>query len=204
MATPRPPFYIVENFLNIKQCEQIVDDLGFYSPDVDSEGLPVKMMKHHDKSEESIFERLIPLIPNIENYFGTGYRGTEKISFEYFPTGSDGEVLCESSSWINKKWVKTRDRDLTAVVFLSDYHDGQDFDYDYEVYGGKLEFPIWDFGFNPRRGTLVVYPSSPHFINGTSRILAGDLLQARIHFASQLPYLFDPADFPGNYNTWFR
>lgn len=189
-----------------KICEQIVDSLGFYSPDVDGNGNSLKMYRYKEDTEITVFEHLQPLIPKIMEYYGTeGYQGTETIQFEYFAEGIKPEPVCENSDFTKrqKKWVRTKNRDISAILFLYDYNDEPPFDSDYECYGGKLEFPQHGFGFNPQRGTLIVYPSVPHFINATSMIQYGEMVQARIHIATQLPYLYNPQNFPGNYKTWF-
>lgn len=204
MANQKCPFLIYEDFLSPKRCEFIVDSLGFYAPDTDTEGNPIKMSRHHEGSERVIFDRLESYIPNITKYYEIGYRGTEQMSFEYLAEGTVSEPVCENSNYINKQWARTKDRDLTGILFLSDYNDNPPFDSDYEVYGGKLEFPQHGFGFNPQRGTLIVYPSGPHFINANAAILAGDLFQVRMHIAADIPYMYDPKKFPGNYKTWFR
>jgi hypothetical protein len=203
MATPKSPFYVVQNFISPKQCEMIVDDLGYYSPDLDPEGKPIKMMRHHEPSEKIIYEKFKSLIPKLEAYYDFEHRGTEHITFEYMAAGVKPEPVCDSSKWIKKKWVRTKDRDFSAVLFLSDYQEDVPFDSEYEVYGGKLEFLQHKFGFNPQRGTLIVYPSSPHFINAFSEIFVGDLYVARFYIASQMPYLYQPDEFPGNYLSWF-
>jgi len=51
---------------------------------------------------------------------------------------------------------------------------------------------------------LILFPSEPHFINGTTPIHAGDSFQVRFHVAASEPFLYDPADFPGDYTTWFE
>lgn len=204
MATPKSPFLVIENFLSPKNCEVIVDSLGFYSPDVDSEGDPLKMFRYNEKAEELIFDRLKPIIPQVMAYYDTEYQGTEQIIFEYLAEGTTSEPVCENSNYIRKKWVRTKNRDITGMLFLSDYNENAPFDNEYEVYGGKLEFPQHGFGFNPQRGTLVFYPSGPHFINANAAVVAGDLYQARIHIASLMPYLYNPALFPGDYRSWFK
>ena len=204
MAIAKSPFYVIGNFLSPKACEQIVDELDFYTPDVDPEGNPIKMYRYREEAEMSIFQRLQPIIPTLMEYYDTeGYRGTETIQFEYFAAGIPPEPHCENSNYVRQKWARTKDRDLTGVLFMYDYNDDPPFDTDYECYGGKLEFPQHGFGFNPQRGTLVVYPSGPHFINATALIKAGDLVQARIHIATKLPYLYNPNNFPGDYRSWF-
>ncbi len=203
MATPKSPFYVIQDFITPKLCEAIVDNLGFYSPDVDTDGTPIKMIRYSEESETILYDRLQQYIPKLMHHYESEYRGTEQIIFEYHAQGTKPTPLCENSSYVKKKWARTRDRDFTGVLFLSDYNDNPPFDNDYEVYGGKLEFPQHQFGFNPQRGTLIVYPSGPHFINASADIFAGDLYQARIHIASAMPYLYQPEDFPGDYTTWF-
>ena len=204
MATPKSPFYIIQDFISPKHCEQIVDNLGFYTPDVDQKGKPIKMMRHHEPSELLIYEQVKPLIPEIEEYYEIKHRATESVSFEFYAEGTTPKPVCENSIWINKKWTRTVDRDISAVLFLSDYQENVPFDSDYEVYGGKLEFPQHGFGFNPERGTLIIYPSTPHFINAVSDIMFGDLFVAKFHLSAFMPYLYDPEKFPGDYRTWFK
>jgi len=203
MATPRTPFVVVQNFISPKQCEIIVDDLGYYEPDTNPEGKPIKMMRHHEASEKIVYNKFQALIPTLEQYYDFEHRGTEHMSFEYLAAGVEPEAVCDNAKWVNKTWVKTKDRDFSAVLFLSDYQDKVPFDSDYEVFGGKLEFLQHKFGFNPERGTLVVYPSGPHFINAFAEILAGELFVARFFIAAQTPFLYQPANFPGNYLSWF-
>ena len=203
MATPKSPFYVVQNFLTPKQCEIIVDNLGYYSPDLDHEGTPIKMMRNHEESEKIVYDKFKTLIPTLEKYYNFEHRGTELMTFEFITEGVVPEAVCDNSKWINKKWVKTKDRDFSAIVFLSDYQENLPFDSDYEVYGGKLEFLQHKFGFNPERGTLIVYPSGPHFINAISEVIAGDLFLARFYLAGQMPFLYQPDSFPGNYLSWF-
>lgn len=137
-------------------------------------------------------------------HYGIEYKGTEPIKFEWYPPGASKPLHAENSEFIKEKWLRVRACDLTAVLFLSDYQNSPAFDQEYEVYGGKLEFPQHQFGFNPNRGTLVVFPSAPHFINQSTTVLAGDLYQARINIVAKAPYLYDPTKFPGNYTVWFK
>jgi len=204
MASTKSPFLIVEELLSPKLCEQIIDDLQYYVPDTDDEDTPIKMSRHHEPSESIIYEHIKPFIPQFEQHYNFKHRGTELMNFEFHAEGVEHEVVCDNSSYIKKKWARTKDRDFTAVVFLVDYQDQPPFDSDYEVYGGKLEFPQHNFGFTPSRGTMIVYPSGPHFLNAFSNIIAGDLFVAKTHFAAEVPYFHDPASYPGDYKTWFN
>lgn len=203
MTVAKSPFYVVPDFLTPKNCEVIVDNLGLYNPDVDSEGNPIRMIRGHEGAEQHIYNKFQYFIPVLEKYYGFEHLGTEPTVFEVYPEGFVPSVQCENSSWVKKKWMRTKDRDFTAVLFLSDYQDKIPFDSDYEVYGGKLEFPQHQFGFNPQRGTLIVYPSDPHFINAIAEVAAGELYIAKFHIAATKPYLYNPAQFPGDYRTWF-
>lgn len=204
MATPKSPFKVYQNFLSAKACESIVDDLGFYDPDIDEEGNPIKMYRHHEPSRNIIYSHFKQLIPELEQYYNFSHRGTEDLTFEFMAQGCVTEPLCENSNYTSKKWARVRDRDITGLLFLSTYQDKIPFDNDYEVYGGKLEFPQHNFGFTPERGTLLMYPSGPHFINAFAPILSGDLFVVRFHLAGQMPFLYNPKEFPGDYTNWFN
>lgn len=200
----KSPFFVVQEFISPLMCEEMIDALDVYEPDTDSEGNPIKMVKFNEGSEQAIFERFQHLIPDIEKYYDIEYVGTERILFQWYPESTVSTPHCESSSYLNKKWVKMKNRDVSFVLFLSDYQDNIPFESEYEVYGGKLEFPQWGFGFNPQRGTLIGFPSDPHFINVTTPILVGDLFQAKFHVAAVTPLLFNPQKFPGDYREWFK
>ena len=203
MASPKSPFMVFQEFLSPKSCEDIVIDLNFYTPNYDAEGDPTMLMRAHEQSEHIIYTKFQSLIPKIEEYYGFEHRGTESVMFEYYAEDTKPILHCENSDWIRKKWVRTRDRDITCLLFFNTFQDKVPFDGDYEVYGGKIEFPQHGFGFNPEWGTMIVFPSGPHFINSTSHIIAGELVMARFHLAAKMPYLYNPTKFPGDYRSWF-
>ena len=200
----KSPFYVVEEFVSPLLCEELVDICGFTVPDTNKLGKQIKTTKTNEQAETIVYDRLVNIIPELEGHYQLLYKGTERVQFEWFPSNSRGEFACENSNFLRGKWLRTKQRDLSAILFLSDYQENTPFEQEFEVYGGKLEFPQHQFGFNPQRGTLIVYPSDPHFINITSDILVGDLFQARIQIAAQTPYLYNPQLFQGNYTTWFK
>ena len=200
---PKSPFFVVQDFVSPQTCEDIVDTIYVVDPDVDKDGHVVPTTRTNDEVEQLIFERLSQLIPSLEQYYDIEYKGTERIRFECFPAGSVGEHHAENSNFVRGKWLRTKQRDLTAVLFLCDYQDTPNIELEFEVYGGKLEFPQHKFSFNPTRGTLVVFPSDPHFINITTPVIVGDLYQARIQIAAKNMYIYNPQAFPGNYTMWF-
>lgn len=198
----KSPFLIYQNILSPLICENIIDGLNITVPDYDINGNPLISLRHNKKHEMGIFERIEPLIPSIEEHYGIEYRGTERPTVEWLPEGAEDEFRCGNSEYLHKKWVRVRDRDLTGIIFLVDQQETVPFDPDFEVKGGKLEFQQHGFGFNPERGTMIVFPAGPHFIHRTAPILAGDLFQVRFHIAAQEPFLYQPADFPGDYRSW--
>ena len=199
----KSPFYIVEEFISPLMCEDITAELDFTVPDTDKDGHPIKSIRTNETAERVLYERLLVLLPELQGYYQTIYKGTERMKFEWFPEGSVGDNECGNSVFVRGKWLRDKQRDFTAILFLSDFQDKPAFEKDFEVYGGKLEFAQHSFGFNPTRGTLVVFPSDPHFINTTSRVQIGDLFQVRIQIAATQAYLYDPKNFPGNYTSWF-
>lgn len=200
----KSPFKVVPNFVSPLMCEEIIDELNFISPDTNIDGQPIMSKKFNEAFESMLFDRLEQVIPHLEQHYGFDYKGTEAMEFEWIPQGASIAPQCESSEYLNNTWVKTRHRDFTCVLFLTDHNDNPPFDEEFEVYGAKLEFPSHQFGFNPQRGTLVVYPSDPRFANGTAKAIVGDAHQVRIHIAAETPYNYNPKNFPGNYTVWFN
>lgn len=203
MAVARSPFLIYRNFISPLQCEEIIGDLRFFDPDVNADNKPIKMVRHNEKHEEDLYHRTQFIVPEVFKYYDAEYKGTEKMQFQYLAEGVVDEPECGNSQYLRNKWMRTKDRDFTGFLFLSEYNEDCDFDDNFEVYGGKLEFPQHNFGFNPERGTLVIFPSLPHFIYANSPVLAGDLFQVKLNFAAKRPYLYDPKVFPGDYRNWF-
>lgn len=200
----KSPFYIVENFVSPLMCEDIVDALELTVPDTDKDDKDVLTIKTSEIAEQIIYERMLQLIPSLEEYYGVTYKGMERVQFEWYPQESVGDMHCENSNFLRGKWLRTKQRDLSAVLFLCDYQETNQFEQEFECYGGKLEFPQHKFGFNPKRGTLIVFPSDPHFINTSTTVIVGDLYQARIQLAAQSPYIYQPQNFKGNYLSWFQ
>jgi hypothetical protein len=202
--TNKSPFFVVKEFISPLMCEELIDMCEFTIPNADKEEHELKTIRTCESAESVIYERLLQLVPTLQTYYGFDYKGTERVIFEWFPPESQNEFQCENSSFLRGKWLRTKQRDFTGILFLTDYQEKTPFENTFEAYGGKLEFVQHQFSFQPQRGTLVMFPSDPHFINITSKVFAGDLFQARIQIAAQTPYLYQPQQFEGNYATWFK
>lgn len=201
----KSPFLVYQDFLDLELCDDLAESVRV-SPSFDQNEKPLAMERYHQESQDIIFNAFKPYIPKIESYFtGLKYRGTEQLVFQQFPSNGDlaEQPHCENAIYKRKKWIRVKDRDLTGILWLKDYKESPPFDINREVLGGKLEFPVYNFGFQPQKGTLVIYPSSERFISLTSTILVGELQCVRFHICGEGIWIYNPADYPGDFRTWF-
>jgi len=198
------PFFIVNNFLSPLECEDIVNRSYFEFPNTDK-GVPVKSVTQNVLTQNRILPYLEDLIPALEDYFEFEHGGILPFNIECYPRGCKQEGLrAENSLKRDGKWTRVNDHDFTGVIFLKENSTETNFDDSFEVYGSKLEFPNHLFGFSAERGTLIVFPSAPNFVNTTISPKFGDMYQVRFQLVAAKPYNYDMAKFPGNYKTWFK
>lgn len=184
-------------------------DLNQTAPNLNEADKPVKIEKTNLAWEQDIIERFQDVKPEIEERYNATYRGLEKPIFQVYPenAGQPAEAPgCENSEYIRKRWVKRRDIDLVGFIWLKDYNGQPPLDTRHEVYGGKLEFPAYNFSLVPQRGTLVIFPAGPHFITVISPILLGSLPQIKLRISIRSPdkglWFYQPANFPGKWMDW--
>lgn len=205
------PFIIVQDFLSPLTCEKIVNDIKVDSPDTDINGVPKKLERHNLFWEHEIVENFQPLIQDIEQRYNALYRGLEKPIFQYYPENSNTPAEqpgCENSKYVRKKWVMHKDIDLVGFIWLKDYNETAPLDPRFEVFGGKLEFPAYNFSLMPQRGTLILYPAGPHFITTISPLLVGDLYQIKLNICitnkNKSKWFYQPQNHPGTWQQWFE
>lgn len=206
----KSPFLTFQYLLDSDTCDKIAKTVRV-QPLFNEEGFPQSNERYYEPIETEIFSKIQPLIPKIETHFNIKYRGTEHLLFQQFPvTGKIAEQPhCENAVFKRKKWIKVKDRDLTAIIWLKDYQDSPPFDQATQVLGGKLEFPVYNFGLQPQKGTMVVYPANERFISLTSSVLVGELQCIRVHIAGGTGedglgvWLYQPDNFPGDFRSWF-
>ncbi len=202
------PFLVIENFLSLALCEDTIHDMNCvipsYSPGEKQE-LILQYVQVDEYLEEIMLAKLQPYLKKLEQYYSVEVDKVENITFEWMTEGCvASSPHSENADFIQRQWVKTRNYDFTGVLFLVDHAQlPEEFDANFEVLGGKLEFPQHHFGFHAQRGSLVIFPSDPHFINLNSDIQAGELFQVRFQISTKEPFLYNPKQFEGNYAKWF-
>ena len=205
MTSNKTPFLVYQHFLTPDECVKLAT-ATHVEPDKDVEGRQLPMVRAHSASEDLIFDRFKPLIPHIEEHFNLSYKATETIQFYQLPVSNNKlaeQPHCDNAAYKRKKWVRISARDLSCVLWLKDYQDQPPFDFKRHVYGGKLEFPVYNFSFQPQAGTLVVFPSCERFIQATTAVLVGELQLAKFYVHSKDVWLYNPANFPGDFRSWF-
>jgi hypothetical protein len=211
----RSPFLIYPEFISPKKCQELVSAVEVKSPNFDQNNNPLKMERHYLEGEDFIYSRLKEKIPEIEDRYDSTFKGAEKMVFQYFPENQKAPAEnpgCENSKFMRKKWIKVKDVDLVGFLWLKDFNDTAPLDPRTEMFGGKLEFPAYNFSFTPQAGTLVIFPAGPHFITAISPILVGSLYQVKINLCispndGSLMWMYDPQKYPagksGFIDSWF-
>ena len=209
----KSPFIVIQRFISPLTCERIIACLPNMSITTETKYNPTTKVFADSPPIKAVYKELgtqylqlpiLGVVPLIESHFNVHYKNLEDISIEWFGAGAQDKLKCDNSSYVNGRWNRSALRDFSGVIFLNDYNNSIPFDNSYEVYGGKLEFPQHGFSFQPQRGTLIAYPSGPHFINYNTEIKFGDLYQVRFYIETNGFYLHSPADFPGDYTEWFK
>lgn len=212
--TIKSPFYTIENFVSPLVCEKFIDEHAIQVPSFkdDENTVPFKHEKIINDQEfvSYIQSNLEPHLKAIEDrYNGTVNGMSTPVLRQYFEDPKNPAELhgCENARLSRKKWVKIKDVDLVCYLWLKEYNGGVPLDPSMEVYGGKLEFPAYDFSLLPQRGTLIVFPAGPHFITAISPVLVGSL--ELIKFGIKLVqngdgiWLYQPQEFGGTFRDWF-
>lgn len=184
----KSPFLIKQDLISPSLCEDIIDSLQYKD---DIRLVIENALQTYFIEFEEHFSMNINLISNIHSV----YLSSET---DQIPKKSDSHIFKDG------KWSRINDIDFTGVIFLSDYNDRIPFSDDYEVYGGKLEFKQHRFGFNPERGTLILFPSDPHFLYNFSTVKFNKGHYIKFNLTCQRNFVYKKEQFKGNYLTWFK
>jgi hypothetical protein len=204
------PFHVIENFISPMRCEQLVAQFALTEPNRTADNAPIKY-EHILPLEQigDVLSEFDAVRSIVEQRYNAEIFGEPNFVFEQF--SENPKVPAEvhgAAGWrfLRKKWTKIKDIDLVGFIWLKDYHAAVPLDPRFEVYGGKLEFPTYNFSLTPVRGTLVLFPATPHFVHAISHIMLGSLEQIKVTVSLRnngLPFIYNPANFPGDYQEWF-
>lgn len=123
---------------------------------------------------------LSPVMPQISNlltklvgevinpYYGFEIRDAEVPQLLCYGVGGHYHPHVDAEGvWVNpdgsKEWRKNIDRDLSVLIYLNE---------DYE--GGELVFPELHIRIRPKRGMLVAFPSTHHYLHGVEPVTSGE------------------------------
>jgi hypothetical protein len=212
MQNTHSPFEVIEDFISPAKCDKIIEEFGLSAPTVDEKGKADKNVRFISQVDAftAIKAALADNAPAIEARYNCVIQSFETPAFmQYFenPQAPCEPHGCENSKFVRRKWVKNKDVDLVGYLWLKDYNNGVPLDPRFEVYGGKLEFPSYDFSLLPQKGTLVLFPAGPHFITAISPVLVGSLelvkISIKIRTRDDQLWLYQPSNFAGTYQDWF-
>lgn len=204
MSKVRSPFLVIPDFISPLTCEEIVDTIALTFPNLDENKHPERSIVKNRLCEVRLLDYLEEARDFTEEYYGVSIKGMHPLQFETYPEGCvASKPTCENSLYSGGRWVRANNKDFVGVIFLNDYQEKTPFDPSFEVKGGKLQFPTHDFGFNPKRGMLVIFPGNEYFVHNTTAVEVGDLYQVKMFMTATENYVYNPNSFPGNYEAWF-
>lgn len=203
------PFHVVEDFISAQQCELLIRALALQVPDYAATGEVLKYERSLPvECTGNILSQLYAQEPLISHRY-QGVIGEPNLLFQQYWENAKAPaepIGCENSKFLRKKWTKFKDVDLVGFLWLKNWHNSVPMDPRYEVYGGKIEFPGYNFSLTPVRGTLVLFPATPHFVTAISHVLLGSLEQIKITMkltCNEASWSYVAANYPGSYQEWF-
>ena len=208
----KSPFYIQQEFLSPKQCEEFLSSFEVKTPNTDIDGLPIKFERTlPDKEQQFLMSKLREHIPAIEQRYDATYKATEALTLVHYPENEKKPAElpgCANAQFFRRKWIKNKDIDLTGVIWLKEFQGQVPLDPRHEVYGTKLEFPAYDLSLVPQRGTLVIFPGGPHFITAVSPALVSDGYVIKVNISISAKngglWIYDPSKFPAGKNGFIE
>jgi len=177
---------VVPNFLSPEICAEYVDyiqkqkeiDLSvFDAEETNKQGEIAWEVDKHTRDTQTVdIEPIKPVVLDLMRYavkdflnpfFNVKIKDSELPQIlVYHPGGHyrphiDGEALFNDGSGV-LSWRRNVARDISLIVYLND---------DFE--GGDIVFPKQAIGIKPRKGMLLAFPSTHHFLHGVNPVLKG-------------------------------
>ena len=201
----KSPFILIEEFIDPLECEDIILSLKHNIPNRDIKNIPIKTIKTNALAEIRLMPKIDDLLDQAEPYYGFETMNISPFSFEWMAENFEGDYpQADNAMYFNNKWIKSKDIDFTIIIFLTDSKTSSISDTLTECFGGKMEFFNHNLTITPKAGTMVMFPSNDHFLNNFTEVSLGNLNVIRIHVTAKVPFKYDPANFPGDYRTWFN
>jgi len=206
LSSVKSPFLVIEETISPQRCEGIVSEYALVKPSMSIDGEPLAYERYLTKNSEvllqEVFSQYGELIAekygsSIENIFPKFQQFWENVK------SPAQQIALPGWKYARKKWTKTADVDLIAIIWMKDFNSSVPLDPRFETYGGKVEFPSFDFSFVPVRGTMIIFPAVPNFAYALSHVLYGSMEQiiCGIKLNNSLEYKAE--NFPGTYRDWF-
>lgn len=179
----KPPFGVIlkRNFLSAELCDRTVayistqshdQNLAIIGDEEEGDGLSVQVSKDRvtsrvdmgekqkiiDKWVKKIFNGVVA--PKVKKKIRS-YTPPDVMRYEpggYYRPHSDSELFDPAEG----RWKKVLDRDYSLLLYLND---------DYE--GGALRFEYFKYTYQPRKGDLLVFPSSLLYLHEAQLVTAG-------------------------------
>ena len=187
------PFIIVRDFLSPLVCDTILNMCN-----------NKKQLVFTDEALTNVVNtKIVAMSADIHEKYGVDMKEITLPDIITLKENTTDTPKSENSKFTKGKWLQVYPFDLTGTIFLNDTNYTPPFDFEYEVFGGKLEFPQHEFGFNSNRGVMVLHPSGPHFINRFTTPEIGDLHFIKFHIIGHERLIYQPKNFPGDYTNWF-
>ena len=81
-----------------------------------------------------------------------------------YKTGGEYRPHADAENWFaeEKKWKRVIDRDLSILIYLNEGYQG-----------GEIVFPNFGFGFPPKRGLMIAFPSDCRFVHNANPVRSG-------------------------------
>lgn len=177
---------IIPDFMSPEVCDEYIEyisqspeiDLSVFDPEATNQTGQVswevdkKVRNTQTVDITPIKDAVLDLMKHaVRDYLNPYYNVTIKDSempqiLVYHPGGHyhphiDAEALFDDGSG-QLRWAKSVDRDISLVIYLND---------DYE--GGEIVFPKQAVSVKPRKGMLIAFPSTHHFLHGVNPVVQG-------------------------------
>lgn len=193
MSEIKSPFILLENYIPLELCDQLIKGNRPKFPQKNSKQKPTKTPYFSQLSENRLLPYIDDLLNVAEEYYKFETEEIKQTIIEWYPT--DHAPFPPEADGAPMIFGVPRDSQLINFTIL--------FFLEAAAYGGNLEFPTHKFTLTPKAGTAIMYPSNSNFISTISGVGAGNLTLARVKVKALNGYRYNMKEYPGNFKVWF-